>query len=182
MAEIVPAERLAGTLSNYHCVYDYDIENFLQTKAIVYENRGWCSTYLLVNEDKLARQGKLFIDGYFTLANKVMRLSETVSGSRRKKLFNGLKKDEDCMHVILIGQLGKHIYKEEGQDPEYGAVSASAMLDHAFEIIYQVKERITCNCVLVECRDEPKLRKIYEDYGFLELQKDEKLIQYFKIL
>lgn len=182
MIDAVPVEQLAETLNAYHCAYDDDIESFLQTKAISYENRGWCSTYLLLDEDKLAKQGKLFVDGYFTLSNKVMRLSETVSGSRRKKLFNGLKKDDDHMHFILIGQLGKHIYDEEGHVPEYGLTSATEMLDKAFEIIYQVKERITCNCVLVECRDEPKLRKIYEDYGFLELQRDEKLIQYFKIL
>lgn len=95
MIDVVPAEQLAGTLSAYRCTYD-DIESFLQIKAITYENRGWCSTYLLIDEDRLLRQGNLFVDGYFTLSNKVLRL--------------------------------------------------------------------------------------YEDYGFLELQRDEKLIQYFKIL
>ena len=182
MIDVVPAEQLAGTLNRYRCVYDDDIENFLHTKAITYENRGWCSTYLLMDEGKLVKQGDLFIAGYFTLSNKVMRLSETVSVSRKKKLFNGLKKDDDYMHFILIGQLGKHIYREAGYKSEYGLTSATEMLDNAFEIIYQVKERITCNCVLVECKDEPKIRKIYENYGFLELQRDEKLIQYFKIL
>lgn len=182
MIAAVPAEQLAGALSAYRCTYDDDIESFLQTKAITYENRGWCSTYLLVNEYKLAKQGDLFVDGYFTLSNKVLHLSETVSGSRRKKLFNGLKKDDDHMHFILIGQLGKHIFREDGHTSEFGMTSATKMLDKAFEIIYQVKERITCNCVLVECRDEPKIRKIYEDYGFSELQRDDTLIQYFKIL
>ncbi|MCM1039425.1 MAG: hypothetical protein NC434_08880 [Ruminococcus sp.] len=182
MIEVVPAEQLAGTLDTYRCVYDDDIENFLRTKAITYENRGWCSTYLLVDEDKLAEQGNLFVAGYFTLSNKVMRLSETVSHNRRKKLFNGLKKDDNYMHFILIGQLGKHISTDEGQGEKSGAISAIEMLDKAFEIIYQVKERITCSCVLIECKDEPKIRKIYEEYGFLELQRDEKLIQYFMIL
>lgn len=182
MIDVVPAEQLAGTLSAYRCTYDDDIERFLQTKAITYENRGWCSTYLLIDEDKLLRQGNLFVDGYFTLSNKVLHLSETVSGHLRKKLFNGLKKDDEYMHFILIGQLGKHIYIEKEDELEYGLTSAAEMLDKAFEIIYQIKERITCNCVLVECKDEPKIRKIYEDYGFLELQRDEKLIQYFKIL
>lgn len=179
---MVPAEQLAGTLNAYRCTYDDDIESFLQNKAISYENRGWCSTYLLVDENKLAEQGELFVDGYFTLSNKVMRLSDAVSANRRKKLFNGLKKDDDHLHFILIGQLGKHIFNEEGYVPEYGMTSATEILDKAFEIIYQVKERITCNCVLVECKDEPKIRKIYENYGFIELQRDEKLIQYFKIL
>lgn len=182
MIDVVPANQLVGTFNNYRCTYDDDIEKFLQTKAITYEKRGWCSTYLLVNEDKLVKQGELFVDGYFTLSNKVICLSGVVSSNRRKKLFNGLKKDDDHMHSILIGQLGKHICREDGKEPEFGATSALEMLDKAFEIIYQVKERITCNCVLVECKDEPKVRKIYEDYGFSELQRDEELIQYFKIL
>lgn len=182
MINAVPAEQLAGTLSKYRCSYDDDIESFLRTKAIDYESRGWCSTYLLIDEDKLVKAGNLFIDGYFTLSNKVICLSESVSGSRRKKLFGGLKKNDNHMHFILIGQLGKHIYSEKGHKSEYGQTSAVEMLDKAFEIIYQVKERITCNCVLIECKDEPKIRKIYEEYGFSELQRDEKLIQYFKIL
>lgn len=95
----------------------------------------------------------------------------------RKKLFKGLKKDDSYMHCILIGQLGKYL-DEAFSSP----ISAYEMLEMAFEIIYQVKERITCSCVLVECKDHAKIRRIYEDYGFRELQKSENLVQYFKIL
>ncbi len=81
---------------------------------------------------------------------------------------------------ILIGQLGKFI--DEGfREKNCGNTSAIEMLDKAFEIIYQV-ERITCSCVLIECKDNIKVRSIYEGYGFTELQKEEDLVQYFKIL
>ena len=46
----------------------------------------------------------------------------------------------------------------------------------------QVKERGTCNCVLIECKDELKIRMIYESYGFQILQNDNHLIQYYKII
>lgn len=183
MIDAVPAEQLAGTLCQYRNTRDNDIEVFLQSKALNYENRGWCSTYLMINEQKLQHKKVLFVDGYFTLSNKVIQLSDTVSGTRKKKLFNGLKKDDNYMHFILIGQLGKYIYEnQDDEEQTFGDTTALEMLDKIFEIIYQVKERITCNCVLLECKDEPKVRKVYEDYGFQELQSDEDLIQYFKII
>ncbi len=181
MIDVVPTEQLVGTLSNFRCTKDEDIQGFLQSKALSYENRGWCSVYILVNEEKLEKKNILFVDGYFTLSNKIICLSSSVSSTKRKKLFSGLKKNDDYMHFILIGQLGKYI-DEKNDNIIYGETSAIEMLDKAFEIIYQVKERITCNCVLIECKDDPKIRKIYEDYGFKELQRDDELIQYFKII
>lgn len=174
---VVPEEQLERQLNSFRCIRDADIEIFLRKKAIIYETRGWCSTYLLVNEEKLKRDAGLEIDGYFTLSNKVLHLSDSISNGKRKKLFKGLKKDDSYMHCILIGQLGKYL-DEASSSP----ISAYEMLEMAFEIIYQVKERITCSCVLVECKDHAKIRRIYEDYGFRELQKSEDLVQYFKIL
>lgn len=181
MVDMVPAEQLAGTLSSFKCTRDEDIQDFLQNRAVEYENRGWCSVYILADEEKLEQAKELFVDGYFTLSNKVIRLSDSVSGTKKRKLFSGLKKKDDYLHFILIGQLGKYV-DEDNVESVYGATSATEILDKAFEIIYQVKERITCNCVLVECKNEPKVRKIYEDYGFRELQEDDGLIQYFKII
>ena len=62
--------------------------------------------------------------------------------------------------------------RQRNDENIYGETNAVEMLDKAFEIIYQVKERITCSCVLVECKDDSKVRKIYETYGFKELQKE----------
>lgn len=181
MLEIASEEQLTEDFLKYYCTKDKDIQNFLQVKALYYENRGWCSTYILANEEKLAYENTLFVEGYFTLSNKVIQLSDSISGNRRKKFFGGIKKSDHFMHAILIGQLGKYIYEEEEQQI-YGETSAEEMLDQAFQIIYEVKERIACNCVLVECKDEPKVRSIYESYGFTELQQEKELIQYFKII
>ncbi len=77
MAEL-PEDKLQGELSKYKCTKDKDIESFLQTKAITYERRGWCSTYVLV-------EGETFrINGFFTLSNIVLKLSEAVSNRARK--------------------------------------------------------------------------------------------------
>lgn len=181
MINVVPAEQLAGAFYNFRCTKDEDIQDFLQSKALKYESRGWRSTYVLANKVKLESNNQLFVDGYFTLSNKVIELSASVSGAKKKKLLNGLKKRDNYMHFILIGQLGKYI-DEKSSNQIYGDVSAPEMLDKAFEIIYQVKERVTYNCVLVECKDEPKVQSIYKDYGFKYLHNDAELIQYFKII
>lgn len=177
----MPSGQLEAALQCYHCTKDKDIESFLQTKAITYEKRGWCSAYLLINGEKYYDQGIICVDGYFTLSNKIVRLTDAVSGSKRRKLFKGMKKESDMAHVILIGQLGKYI--GQGKAGEIvGDTSAPQLLSRAFEIIYEVKKRITCSCALIECRDEPKLCRLYEDYGFRELQKNGDMHQYFKIL
>ena len=136
---------------------------------------------MLVDEEELEKKGELVADGFFTLSNKVIKLSDSISNAKKKKLFSGVNKKDEFLHFILIGQLGKHI-DESADVPVYGNTSGREMLDKAFEIIYQVKERITCNCVLIECKDDPKVRKLYEDYGFQELQKDGFLIQYIKFI
>ena len=181
MISEAPQEQLNEVLKNYQCTKDKDIETFLQTKAVTYEKRGWCSVYLLIDKERFVRDGHFFIDGYFTLSNKIVQLTDAVSGSKRRKLFNGMKKESDMAHFILIGQLGKYI--GQGKAGEIvGDASATQLLDQAFGIIYEVKKRITCSCVLIECRDEPKLCRLYEDYGFRELQRSGDMHQYFKIL
>lgn len=177
----VPSGQLEAALQCYHCTKDKDIESFLQTKAVTYEKRGWCSVYLLVNEEKYEEQGIIDVEGYFTLSNKIVPLSDAVSGNKRRKLFKGMKSELDVAHFILIGQLGKYIFQND-EGMVCGNVSAKQMLDKAFGIIYEVKKRITCSCALIECRDEPKLCRLYEDYGFRELQKNGDMHQYFKIL
>ena len=170
----ISASELAESLSKFRCRKDKDIECFLREKSVIYENRGWCSTYLLINEEELVNHNNIFIEGYFSLSHKIVRLSEHVSKTRRKKLFHGVQNHGNYLHVILIGQLGKYI----GEGDDISKITATDMLECAFEIIYQVKNRITCSCVMVECKDLEKVKSIYGGYGFAELQREE-LIQYF---
>lgn len=181
MKDVVSEMELTESLRQFKCTKDNEIQTFLQEKAIQYEDRGWCSTYVLVNENKLEKEQKLFVEGYFSLSNKVIELSNSISKTKKKKLFNGLDKNDEYMHFILIGQLGKFI-DEEGSKSILGEISGRELLNQAFEIIFQVKERIVCNCVLIECKDEVKVRKIYEGYGFQELQKEDGLVQYIKFI
>lgn len=53
MIDTVPAEQLAGTLCEYRNTRDNDIEVFLQSKALNYENRGLQSDEDLIQYFKI---------------------------------------------------------------------------------------------------------------------------------
>lgn len=182
----MPSEKLLQGLENFRNSLDDDIEEFIRHRAIDFENRNWCSTYLGLNEDEFFF-GRIVLEGYFTLSNKVIELSEQVSRSQRKKMLNGISNNAEYLHVILIGQLGKHI------DSEYKSeISMDELLDMAFEIIDSVNELIVCRCVLLECRkadsnalsfgNRTSLHCKYTEYGFVPLQQDEDKIQYLILI
>lgn len=154
----------------------------MRNKALEYEVREWCSTYLLVNEDLLNIEKRIWIEGYFTLSNKVLSISKHVSNRRKKGLQKGLSKSDQHIHFILIGHLGKYIAETSEDHQQKSKLHMEELLNEAFGVIYEVKERIVCNCVLVECKELENLCHLYETYGFKRLQNDKALIQYFKII
>lgn len=165
-------------------IKDNDVENFLRNKAVNFEERHWCNTYLIVDMEKIINRA-LKVEGFFTLSHSVFEISPTVSKSRKKKLFNGMPREDNHLHVILIGQLGKYI-----DDTYSSEISMEDLLFEAFTIINNVNEKIFCRCVLVECKEadesdsdeekqhRAKLHKKYTDYGFCRIQKNEQQIEY----
>lgn len=174
----VPRDKLEEILQNFKCSYDQDIENFLKNKALEYEKRKWCSTYLLMDKDKMLA-GEFFIEGFFTLSFKSVSLSDDISNSTRKKLYGGINKKDKHIPFVLIGQLAKYIDKKNEENVEKSSITSNDLLEGAFEIIEQVNERIPLRCVLVECKALEKLCNMYEECGFRKLQENE-LMQYFK--
>lgn len=51
--DTIPTDVLEKALSEFKNSRDEDIEHFLQEKAMLYETRKWCSTYVLVSEEAL---------------------------------------------------------------------------------------------------------------------------------
>ena len=66
-------ERLIDALNCFRCSRDTDIEMFLRKRAVEFLRRGWCSVYLILDEDAFDN-GELKIIAYFTLSNKVLDL------------------------------------------------------------------------------------------------------------
>ena len=62
---------LVEALRCFGGVKDHDVQDFLNTKAINFEKRGWVTTYLLLSQEAF-EQGILKIEGYFSLTHKAV--------------------------------------------------------------------------------------------------------------
>ena len=171
--------RLSDALHSFRCCLDSDIEDFLQNKAITFLRRRWCSVYLLVDEQEF-EQGHIKIDAYFTLSHKTLIPAEDTSKTKIKET-SGLN-DSASIHFVLIGQLGKHIERLEDGTLSSADIGSKEILDEAFAVIQESSDLIPCRCVLVECSDNPKVHKVYEDYHFKYFQFDGEHHQYYKKL
>ena len=78
MINVLPSDVLNNGLNSFRNSRDEDIESFLRFKAVEFEKRHWCSTYLLVDVENF-QKGILSIDGYFTLSNKVISIPDNLS-------------------------------------------------------------------------------------------------------
>lgn len=162
-------EALVEALSVFECYPDHDVQDFLNTKAISFEKRGWASTYLLLNEEALL-SGEIKIEGYFSLTHKAVFFDTEVSKSTRNKISG--HKETETHSFVLIGQLGKSIIHNTDGSVTASELTSKNLLDDAFNIIRQSSEFIICRNVIVECKPIEKIQKIYSDYGFNELQFD----------
>lgn len=178
----MPSGILNRGLARFRNSKDEDIENFLKNSSLNFEERHWCSSYFLVDTDKLVG-GELYIEGFFTLSNKVLTVPDEIPRALKKKLFRGIIRPDMNLPVILIGQLGKHV---DDTLCEYGNTTMEELLDMAFEIIDEIVSKIPYSCVLLECKqatdssDEKRihLHQKYTDYGFMPLSVEGGLVQY----
>lgn len=149
----------------------------MRKKAFQFLDRDWCSIYLILDEQEFDK-GYLKIEAYFTLSHKSL-LSEGLSKTKTQEISGGFK-DAQALHFVLIGHLGKYI--EENLEGQVTAsdITSKEILDYAFETIRASSNLIPCRFVLVECSEHPKVKKVYTDYEFAELQKDGTHYQYYK--
>ena len=158
---------LDEALLNFQCSKDLDVQEFLNKKAVDSERRGWATTYLLLSDVDF-EQGVLRIEGYFSLTHKAVLFNSDVSLSLRKKL-TGVKQST-IESFVLIGQLGKRIgYYSNGEYDE-SAINAEEIIDDAIAVIQMSSKYIINKHVLVECKPIQKVKQIYTDYGFSDLQ------------
>lgn len=162
-------DTLVEALKLFKCCKDTDVQDFLNNKAIDFEIRGWATTYLLLNGDDF-ENGILTVEGYFSLTHKAVIFDEDVSGSMRNKL-TGTKRAES-QSFVLIGQLGKYMNKIDKENIVSSKLTSQELLDDAMGIVSKSSDYIICRNVIIECKDIDKVRQIYRDYGFSELQFD----------
>lgn len=170
-------DQLSAALNMFKCSKDIDIETFLHTKAIEFEKRGYCTVYLILDEEAF-ENGKLSIMAYFTLSHKSIGINPEVSKTVRGKI--AARREAELVHFVLIGQLGKYIEKDAAGVHHFAEISAEEILNDAFDMIQKASDIIVCRGVLVECSSEEKIHTVYKNYGFSYLQYDNPHYQFYK--
>ena len=169
--------QLVAALNMFKCSKDADIETFLHTKAVEFEKRGYCTVYLILDEEEF-ENGRLSIQAYFTLSHKSLGINPEVSKTVRGKI--AANREAELVHFVLIGQLGKYIEKDIAGKYHSTNISAEDILNDAFDVIQRASDIIVCRGVLVECSSEEKVHTVYKNYGFSYLQYDEPHYQFYK--
>lgn len=155
--------KLKSALCNFKCSKNLDEQDFLHNKAIDFELHNIARTYLLISN-----QG---IIGYFSLAIKSISL-EDCTKSKRKDITSG-RSNENHYPAFLIG----HIAKDERISESLG----TTLLDCAITFIYEAQVLVGGRLAYLDCKDEQKLKNLYEGYGFkyFNTNPTTKLLQYY---
>ena len=162
------SSRIGPWLSSFSCEKDSDIADYLQNRAIKFETLGKSRTYLICDQDVFFNEQDLYIYGFFTVALKVLDLPEKLSNRKRLELdgFSSTMHGEVIKSVpcYLIGQLAKNSSAEN-------AVKGAELLGYAMQVIASAAKYVGGRYVLIECRDNPHLRKFYTDNNFAEFDE-----------
>lgn len=155
-------------LSSFSCEKDSEIADYLHNRAVKFEVLGKSRTYLVCDQDALISGQDLHIYGFFSVALKVLDLPENLSNRKRLELdgFSAKMRGKVIRSVpcYLIGQLAKNSAVQD-------AVSGAKLLGYALQVIASAARFVGGRYVLIECHDDPHLRKFYTDNSFVEFDK-----------
>ncbi|NJD02322.1 MAG: hypothetical protein FIA99_06945 [Ruminiclostridium sp.] len=157
---------------------DEDVTDFIRNKAVEYEKRDKCRTYIYFDSSYIEEIKKLRVIGFFSVAMKTMKVPilNSMSKNLRKKLGN-ISDCEENLVTYLIGQLGR--------DSSYtrDTLDGKKMLQDCYGLIAGAREIVGGRLILVECKPIEKVCKIYEDEGFIDITENgDGLKQYIRFI
>lgn len=167
---------LKEALSSFRCVDPeeasaQDVMRFLSEDAVDMERKGTTRTYLILNDESWA-EGEVRIDGYFSIALKVLFFSKDIDAGLLEETF-GNPKQVNCP-ACLIGQLARSETAEKGSGREY--------LKFALQYIAEASDIVGGRFVYLDC--VPEKQRYYEKEGFRFLQNKHKsgLVQMYRVI
>lgn len=142
--------------SSFACKRNQDVEEFLLQKSVRFEQALASVTRLIGNES-----GEIL--GFYTLTFKEVNVN--VSKSLLKKLTAGLNNPK--LKTLLIGQIAKNELIDNNP------LKLQDILETAFIHIKEAQGLVGGRVAILECEDNPKLIKLYEDNGFKLLDTED---------
>ena len=157
--EDVGKEALEGLLQNFSCPLNWEIEDFLRTKAIDFAVKKISMTYLVFNEDN-------DLLGYYTLTHKSVTIpKENLSKTTQRRIerFSSLDTDANSYQAsaFLLAQLGKNLSIDTGK-----GIKGNELLKCSLDVLKKVQHLIGGGIIFLECEDKPKLIDFYQQNNF----------------
>lgn len=163
LIEWLDKETVQEALDRFSCSRSDDVEQFIRSQAMLYEEAHKSRTYLLVwNSSFDSDPVNIDIFAYFTLSIADLSLPDGLTKSRKKDLNGLFHPRDDKLFGYLIGQLGKNdpYASTQLEDGPLLSVAIKTLDEH-------IQPWIGGRFVLVECRsDVPKVISYYQKYGF----------------
>lgn len=150
-------EALLTCLSSFSCPKNMEVENFLKEKALDFARKKLSITYLLMDNNDAT------LLGYFTLAHKTIEIFNysTLSNTTKRKLslYANCEIDSSCYTIsaFLLAQIGKNNSVENGR-----RINGNILMETVIDILLDIQHRIGGGIIFLDCEDNEKLRKYYE--------------------
>jgi len=138
-----------------------DVEYFIKYKAVEFEKRNFCRTFLVFDDDAN-------LIAYYTLALKTLFFNADLSKNKRKQI-QGFTADVSSVPVVLIGQLSKN-------NTFSNKITGTELLDLCLNTVYKVHNLIGGRVCLAETDTDENNTKVvdfYKQNGFYTLQQNE---------
>ena len=149
-------DKVNSILLSYSCPKNFEIEDFVHSKAIPFARQKLSVTYLVFNES-------LDLVGFFALAGKILTLpGNQLSKTLQKKMlrFGLCCTDNGNLQsfAYLIAQFGKN-YRMANDE----RINGNDLMACAFDALRDVQRRIGGGISFLECEDKPKLLDFYQN-------------------
>ena len=169
-------KRFAAMTSNFSCPLNPDVEHFLLATAIHNQTMHISRTKLVT----LPVSSDLKLVGYYSLALQVLDLDRITSKSLRKKITGFKRENKLGAAVYLIGQMGKNFHNGANK-----LISGQELFLLAMQDILKAQQIVGGRIVVVECKNDDKLRKFYEEtlgFQLIDTADDESMLKYMTMI
>ncbi len=162
MIQELGCDAVQTILESFSCSENQDVESFLRTKSIRFEESSNSRTYLIFDENFE------YLLAYFSLTFKQIHINHAKISKTKVKTIDGMSKNAKFINAFLIGQIGKNFSIQNNP------IHLNDILNNIYLILFDPKKIIGGRIVILECEDSPKLISLYEKHGFelIELESD----------
>ncbi|PHM68231.1 MULTISPECIES: acetyltransferase [unclassified Xenorhabdus] len=147
------ADKTMEYLHSFSCPSNQDVESFLHSRAIRFEKVDATRTYLVLDMTGM-------ILAYFSLTFKELPIHDFILSKSKIKKLDGISNRATSLKVYLIGQIAKN-FSLQGNP-----IKLKDILIPIEVIIEKAQYLIGGRTIILECKNENKIVKLYQSHGF----------------